>query len=177
METKEIIQALKCCHNLDECDGCEYNELGGFCEELLKRDAAKRLEKLEAELEKRTINDRPYEWISVEDEPLPKLSCEINRMWYRHPNDLPVYIAFYGNGVSNGVTHWMQLDPPKPKEPTFKDVFLKAFPQAVVLEHSGVPRVCAKEVFLQLGDYESPCDMRCKECWSRPYFEEEGGEK
>ena len=71
------------------------------------------------------------------------------------------------------VTHWMMLDAPKTKEPTFKDVFLKAFPGAVVLPMSGAPVVCAKQVFPQLGDDESPCDMCCAECWSQPYFEEE----
>ena len=129
METKEIIQALKCCHNLDECEDCEYNELGGFCEELLKRDAAQRLEELEAELRKRTINDRPYEWISVEDrlpEPLTSVLAydyknkRVGLFCFKNPENM---VSFY--------SHWMPLpEPPKPKEPTFKDKFLEAFPKA-----------------------------------------------
>lgn len=169
METKEIIQALKCCHNSDECEDCEYNELGEFCEELLKRDAAKRLEELEAELGKRTINDRPYEWISVEDgKEMPDAFSYTGICHNQFPR---LVVAIDEN---SHVTHWMMLDPPKPKEPTFKDVFLKAFPKVVVLPESGVPVVCAKQVFPQLGDDESPCDMCCAVCWNQPYFETEG---
>lgn len=173
METKEIIQALKCCHNLDECEDCEYNELGEFCEELLKRDAAKRLEELEAELGKRTINDRPYEWISVEDEPYPDLDCNVNMSWHLYPQDVPCYLVFQGNGSGDdGVTHWMRVEPPNPKETTFKDKFLEAFPKAQ-LYSDGIPIACRANIF---GE---KCLMKsnCSECWNQPYFEtEEEGE-
>ena len=171
METKEIIQALKCCHNLDECDDCEYNELGGFCEELLKRDAAERLEKLEAELEKRTINDRPYEWISVEDEPVPR-DRDITKYFFS--DDMPCVILYYGNGEKQAPTHWMRVELPKSKEPTFKDVFFKAFPKAA-MGMNGSPEACLEYIF-PYAKHSNCVNNACYECWNQPYFEskEEG---
>jgi hypothetical protein len=209
METKEIIKSIRICSSTGSCEGCIYDDDSHCgCSERLLLITANRLEKLESEKEnlihynahlnnqlnkaeshieklKEQLSEQQPEWISVEE---------------RLPEENGTYlIAVKGSHVSHfagfdiepnefcdnvfrktDVTHWMSLpEPPKPKEPTFKDVFLKAFPQAVVLEHSGVPKVCAKEVFPQLGDDESPCDMRCTVCWNRPYFEEEeeGGEE
>ena len=197
METKEIMESLHICISPKGCGGCifESGEEDCGCSERLMIIAAERLEELEnknrrlSELLVRTTAldggraQRPsptMEWISVEDEPLPKLSWEVNKMLYRCPNDLPLYIAFYGNGASNGVTHWMQLDPPKPKEPTFKDVFFEKFPKTKVSK-VGTPFVCRKWVF----GYPSACPVKinsdinkpCDACWGQPYFEEEGEEE
>ena len=176
METKKIVEALRLCA---EKLGCHRYIVGNCVENIsfgkVLDEAAERLEELEAELKKRTINDRPYEWISVEDEPFPGLEKEINVCWNIYPGDLPAYLAYVE--PDKGITHWMLIVLPK-KESTFKDVFLKAFPGAVVLPKSGAPLVCAKQVFPQLGDDESPCDMCCAVCWSQPYFEpEEEGEE
>lgn len=68
----------------------------------------------------------------------------------------------------DGVTHWMPLpEPPKPKEPTFKDVFLKAFPKA------SCDDVSCCMVFTEQFIYDS-CDENCAACWNQPYFEKEG---
>ena len=69
------------------------------------------------------------------------------------------------------VTHWMPLpEPPKPKEPTFKDVFWKKFPKAIYLDVN----CCA--IFPEQFVRDS-CDCNCEACWNQPYFdEEEGGE-
>lgn len=177
MEIKEVIKALRCCyfHNLDDCEDCEYNELGGFCVESLKRDAAKRLEELEAELGKRTINDRPYEWISVEDEP-PK---EPGRILINRKNSTRVNTYSYkGNEKElKNFAYWMPMpiapEPPKPKEQTFKDVFLKAFPKAIMY-NDGIPLSCRASIF---GGKCSLGSTKCFECWNQPYFEpEEEGE-
>lgn len=179
METKKIVEKLN-----NFCESFFKKNVVGIDLPLFK-EAAERLEELEAELGKRTINDRPYEWISVED----RLPGTRDNVLAYDINDIgTIYIAFYFDGLwrqddiphvgVDTITHWMPLpEPPKPKEPTFKDVFLKAFPGAVVLPKSGAPLVCAKQVFPQLGDDESPCDMCCAECWNQPYFEtEEEGE-
>lgn len=171
MEPKIIIQALKCCHNLDECDDCGYNELGEFCDELLKRDAAERLEELDAELEKRTINDRPYEWISVED----RLPEKDGYYLVANDDDRAHFTTFAaGNFISCGVTHWMPLpEPPKPKEPTFKDVFLSKFPKAAIECDTFHPCFVFPWITTTLCNEV----VKCSECWTQPYFEEEGGEE
>lgn len=76
-------------------------------------------------------------------------------------------------------THWMQLNAPKPKEPTFKDKLLEAFPKA---DSSSIdvfnvfPWVCKKCNFTDDNGYVD--DDICRyQCWEQPYFEpEEEGE-
>lgn len=130
-----------------------------------------RLEELEAELEKRTINDRPYERISVEDRlPEEKVYC----LTAVDGGDRAHFSIFMGEGFSHDdSTHWMPLpEPPKPKEPSFKDVFLKAFPKAEKVEDR--PALCVHIVFPYVDECEMNGEMRCKKCWNQPYFEEEG---
>ena len=135
------------------------------------------MNKAESHIEKleKQLSEQQPEWISVEDERKPKEEDLV--FIYPICGTTTIFFYYDKKGFPPFVTHWMKYEPPKPNVPTFKDVFLKAFPKAVVLEHSGVARVCAKEVFPQLGDNESTCDMRCVVCWNRPYFEpeEEGG--
>lgn len=174
METKKIIEDLKRCAKItrmEDCIGCSYQGTRFGCYHLIKIDAAKRLEELEAELGKRTINDRPYEWISVEDVPYPDLDCNVNMSWHLYPQDVPCYLVFQGNGSGDdGVTHWMRVEPPKPKEQTFKDVFLKAFPKAIMY-NDGIPLSCRASIF---GGKCSLGSTKCFECWNQPYFETEG---
>ena len=181
-DTRKVIAGLKICSN-DLAD-CAYCYLFGKdrCRKDLLSDALEHIEELEREVEYfsekhnetciELAKERETKWISVEER-LPKLRKNVIGVNKETGRSEPYYFIEYG-AVKENVTHWMYFPtPPKPKEPTFRDVFLKEFPKAVVLEHSGVPRVCAKEVFPQLGDDESPCDMRCAVCWSQPYFEEE----
>ena len=71
------------------------------------------------------------------------------------------------------ISYWMPLpEPPKQKLPTFKDVFLKAFPKAQKYDE-GTPIACAEDVFPQVKRHDH-CDGRCDKCWNLPYFEEEG---
>ena len=60
-------------------------------------------------------------------------------------------------------------EPPKPKEPTFKDVFLKAFPKAVYTD------VDCCTIFPKQF-HPNTCNYVCEDCWNQPYFEpkEEG---
>ncbi|MBQ4092763.1 MAG: hypothetical protein IJC82_05580 [Firmicutes bacterium] len=169
METKEIIEKLN-----NFCESFFSKNVVEMDVSLFK-EAAERLEELEAELGKRTINDRPYEWISVEDEPYPDLDCNVNMSWHLYPQDVPCYLVFQGNGSGDdGVTHWMLIEPPKPKEPSFKDVFLEKFPKAPV-NKNGIPTFCIGCVFPQVHNIkEMNCDWEHETCWNQPYFETEG---
>lgn len=174
METKKIVKSLMCCHNLDDCKACEYNELGGFCEELLKRDAAKRLEKLESEIAelKQQLAEQQPEWISVEDERKPDdgETCIVMS------STNCIYSRKYEKGgfpKSDRIRYWMHKPAlPKPKEQTFKDVFLKAFPKAIMY-NDGIPLSCRASIF---GEKCSLGSTKCFECWNQSYFEsqEEG---
>ena len=58
---------------------------------------------------------------------------------------------------------------PEPKVPTFKDVFLKAFPKAIMY-NDGIPLSCRASIF---GGKCSLGSTKCFECWNQSYFEEE----
>lgn len=178
METKKIVEKLN--------SFCENFFLKNVVEMdiSLFKEAAERLEELEKQL-----SEKQPEWISVEDAP-PKdlgyyLVTVLDLDTYKYYTTIAKWHGHMftaqddtlGNNLS--AIAWLPKSAnPAPLVPTFKDVFLRAFPGAVVLPKSGSPVVCAKQVFPQLGDDESPCDMCCAECWNRPYYEpqEEGGE-
>lgn len=195
MKTEEIIENMRICYK-GKCDKCTMVMKSDCIDDLL-RVAAEKLWKNEVEINnqrceiealKKELAELRKElaeretapgWISVEDESLPVLSGKINMMWHMYPKDLPAYIAFYGNGANNGVTHWMTLEPPKPKEPpkkvkTYKDVFLEAFPNADMIE-KGTPRVCRLYIFGSDTTLQCEGNCRCEDCWNQPYPEEEGG--
>lgn len=164
METKKIIDKLN-----DFCESL-FSKNVAEADILLFEEAAERLEELESELGKRTIHDRPYEWISVEDrlpEPLTSVLAydyknkRVGLFCFKNPENM---VSFY--------SHWMPLpEPPKPKEPTFKDKFLEAFPKAQ-LYSDGIPVACRANIFGEKCLMKS----KCSECWNQPYFEEEEGE-
>lgn len=144
-----------------------------LCEDVSERnEKIGKLKKNNRKLRKELAERKTAGWISVEDEPLPVLSGEINMMWHMYPKDLPAYIAFYGNGANNGVTHWMTLEPPKPKVKTYTDVYLdrmkEAFPEAVL--DGSVTGKCRDKLF----GINKPCTYQCRDCWNQPYPEEEG---
>ena len=172
METKEIVNSLRCCVSSESCKSCGFLD-NQQCRITMKIIAANRLEELDAELEKRAINDRPYEWISVEDERKPKEgeSCIVRSS----TNCITIRKYEKGGFLDNHrFKYWMHNPAlPKPKEPTFKDVFLKAFPKTC--------NVCFKD-FCPKTFFESikcPLPIVCSEnnierCWNQPFFEEEG---
>ena len=174
MEQKEMIALLKSQMHMTYA---ERNEIAVHMNAL-----SERLHQQEAEIEK-LVQERgtmrasspTMEWISVEDR-LPKsefVLCTDGK--YCFVTIIPDMEA----AKADGVTHWMPLpEPPKPKVPTFKDVFLKAFPKAKISDFAANIDCCA--VFPWLLDEEGCCqkmDMPCGECWNQPYFEpqEEGG--
>ena len=53
---------------------------------------------------------------------------------------------------------------------TRKSKFLKLFPKAS-LEDSGIPTVCAGDVFGFRCEYKGEPDVNCKFCWSQEYVE------
>lgn len=122
----------------------------------------------------KTFYAQQPEWISVEDR-LPEKKDELCLVYRKNGSiGLSVHYCETNHYWSYGdVTHWMPLpEPPKPKEPTFKDVFLKAFPKAP-LNKDGVPGVCIADVF-PWGIPINCEGIRCHRCWNQPYFEEEG---
>lgn len=181
METKEIIESLRLCA---EKLGCHRYIVGNCVENIsfgkVLDEAAERLE----ELEKQLSQQQP-EWISVEDR-LPEEKQELFMCLMEREYFL-VLRGFYANSewyVYTGVNLYTQCDdipsfwvpasiiePPKPKEPTFKDVFLKAFPKAPI-DEDGIPKACIADVFPWVK--HKHCDgWMCFEDWNQSYFEEE----
>lgn len=169
METKEIIESLRLCA---EKLGCHRYIVGNCVENIsfgkVLDEAAERLE----ELEKQLSQQQP-EWISVEDEP-PK---EPGRILINRKNSTRVNTYSYrGNEKElKNFAYWMPMpiapEPPKPKEPSFKDVFLKAFPKAPI-DEDGIPKACIADVFPWVK--HKHCDgWMCFEDWNQSYFEEE----
>lgn len=193
METKKIIKTLRNC--VDYPGGCQYCNVGymtngngkKLCHYDVVKQAADRLEELEdinekwCEIEesnkarfskkdkeisnlKKQLSEKQPEWISVEDG--KEMPDAISYTVIRHDQFPRLVIVTDENRI---VTHWMMLDAPKPKEPTFKDVFLKAFPKAETND-KGVPKACRALIF-----GSGKCNHNvCSECWNQPYFEEEG---
>lgn len=174
METKEIYQKL---HQFVNEVSLGYK---GTIDLNLLREAADRLKAMDvqiyqhmeeiADLKKQLAENQP-EWISVEER-LPEKggyyltvveNCE--RVCYSR-----LVLDKFGH---DGVTHWMPLpEPPKPKEPAFKDVFLKKFPKAPI-DEDGIPKACIADVF-PWAKHEHCDGWMCFEDWNQPYFEEEG---
>lgn len=177
-DTRKVLAGLKnCVDSKQHCEDCYLYDMDGCCRDILLSDAAEHIEEMERKLAERDgVGTVPYDgWISVEDEPLPKLGGDVNACWYFNPVDLPCFLTIKGNIEGEYcVTHWMRLEPPKPKEPTFKDVFLGKFPKAPI-DEDGIPKTCIADVFPWAK--HKHCDgWMCFEDWNHPYFEEEGGE-
>lgn len=190
-DTRKVVAALKCCANdLADCADC-YLFGEDRCRKVLVSDAMEHIEELEKEVEY-FAEHRGYEWINAKD----RLPENTDAVLVLFQDDEPsVDVLHYVDGLwrrdkysSVGeifVTHWMPLpEPPKPKEPTFKDKFLEMFPKAE-LNNFRVPVVCAGALFSYLRDSCNTSDCsyngreyqeKCYVCWNQPYFEEEGGE-
>lgn len=162
METKILINALRECKK-------PYTVILDVSAEMIA-DRLEELESKNAELKKQ-LSEKP-EWISVEDG--KEMPDAISYTGIRHDQFPRLVIATDENRI---VTHWMMLDAPKPKEPTFKDVFLEKFPK-VQIDERGIPRITCCTVFPYLNDGRNICQRfeYCYECWNQPYFEEEGEE-
>lgn len=176
METKIIINALRECKK-------PYTVMLDVSAEMI----ANRLEELETQNSllraenkfQKTFYAPQFEWISVEDR-LPDANNLVLCWWESYDGEREHYgfATFQSNGVwyvsnegMHKVTHWMSLpSPPKPKEPTFKDVFLEKFPKTP-LGYNGALKLCARNVFPQIN-----CSLSngCAECWKQTYFEGEG---
>lgn len=148
-------------------------------------DLNNRLDKAESyieKLEKQLAENQP-EWISVEDRlpfaeygesdnVLAVCAAGVIYMLYFDGSNwcYPAGEPYCCKNSESKITHWMPLpEPPKQKEPTFKDVFLKAFPKAVY------PDVDCCTIFPKQFN-PNACNFVCEECWNQPYFEEEEGE-
>lgn len=170
METKKIADSLRCCVSSESCKPCGFLD-NQQCRITMKIIAANRLEELEAEIAElqKQLSETP-KWISVEDERKPKEgeSCIVRS------STGCITIRKYEKGGfpdNHRIRYWIHNPAlPKPKEPTFRDVFLKAFPKAP-LGYNGAIKLCARNVFPQIN-----CSLSngCAECWKQTYFEEEG---
>lgn len=161
METKIIINALRECKK-------PYTVMLDVSAEMI----ADRLEELESELQKLKSEQQP-EWISVED----RLPEEDGSYAVIYDGLKKVYVYYFeskSQGFNENITHWMPLpEPPKPKVPSFKDVFLEKFPKADIEDgDDGNSMICRNAVFFG----RSLCSQFpiCSECWNQHYFEEEG---
>lgn len=180
MEQKEMLALLKSQMHMT------YAERNGIAAHM--KAMSKRLHQQEAEIEK-LVQERgtmrasspTMEWISVEDR-LPEENgtylIAVKGSYASHFTGFDIESNEFCDNVfrKKDITHWMPLpEPPQPKMPTFKDVFLAAFPKTKLLD-GGTPVVCAKGVFPQIGDFDDCCNGICRECWNQPYFEpkEEG---
>ena len=169
MDTKKIADSLRCCVSSESCKSCGFLD-NQQCRITMKIIAANRLEELEAEIAElqKQLSETP-KWISVEDERKPKEgeSCIV-----RSSTDCITIRKYEKGGFPDNhrIRYWMHNpDLPKPKEPTFRDVFLKAFPKTP-LGYNGALKLCARNVFPQIN-----CSLSngCAECWKQTYFEEE----
>lgn len=145
--------------------------------EALVREAEGRFYELEKELDtlKNASKKQPEpEWISMEDERKPEEgeSCIVRS------STGCITIRKYEKGGfldNHRFNYWMHNPAlPKPKELTFKDVFLEKFPKAPI-DKDGIPKACIADVFPWAK--HKHCDgWMCFEDWSQPYFEpqEEG---
>ena len=144
-------------------------------------DLNNQLNKAEAHIEKlqKQLAEQQPEWISVEDR-LPEENgtylIAVKGSYVSHFTGFDIESNEFCDNVFRkaDVTHWMSLpEPPKPKEPTFKDVFLEKFPGAVVDDNTGVPKSCWGYLY---GDDKACPFNSCSECWNQPYFEAKEGE-
>ena len=148
----------------------------------LLREAADRLNAMDvqiyqhreeiADLEKQLAENQP-EWISVEEK-VPEIGAKVLGV-SRETGKVEYYVFLDHSLIKKTVSHWMFFPkPPKLKVPTFKDVFLKAFPKAPI-DEDGILKACIADVFP--GAKHKHCDgWMCFECWNQIYFEEEEGE-
>lgn len=171
-DTRKVVAALKCCANdLADCADC-YLFGEDRCRKVLVSDAMEHIEELEKEVEY-FAEHRGYEWISVKDR-LPKsefVLCTDGKYCFMN------IIPDMEDVLEVCATHWMPLpEPPKPKVPTFKDVFLEKFPKAAT-RNDGSLKSCAKVIFPYMKAGRCSFVDACVECWNQPYYEEEGGEE
>lgn len=191
-EIKEIAKKLRCfCESflsdkIVEIDLGEFKEYADQLEELGKQlDEQKEINKQPANRCIDPKEGRQTEWISVEDA-LPedlgyylvtvldfdnyKYSTSIakwrGRMFAAEDPDL---------GKNICVIAWLPKSAnPAPFVPTFRDIFLKRFPKTETID--GRPALCLHTIFpyVEMCDFAPQIELKCKECWSQPYFEEEG---
>lgn len=193
METKIIINSLRACDKpctvlLDATAGMiadHLEKLESEKENLIhyNADLNNQLNKAESHIEKlkKQLSEQQPEWISVEDERKPD---EGETCIVMTSTDCIYNVKYSKDGFPNAhrIRYWMHKpalpEPPKPKEPTFKDKFLEAFPKAP-LNEDGFPVCCIGSIFPQMGGIEfvgRPCDGEHEKCWNQPYFEGEGEE-
>lgn len=198
METKEIIFSLNRCGSLMGCNSeCKYHKRyePSYCRSKLLKDAADRLKELETENENKDAhilklcdNIKALENVIDENNKyFAEHSCKWNifeyetevtsnmEIIYLTQDEFPrLVVVTNENGKA---THWMRLDPPKPKVPTFKDVFLEKFPKAAI--ENVIKINCIEFFFPQFNVDTVDCEKaRCSTCWNQSYFEpEEEGEQ
>lgn len=171
MNTKNLINALRECKK-------PYMIMHYFSAKMI----ADYLEELEKQLDEQKEINKQFanccidpkegqqpEWISVEDRLPGKelVICTDGKYCFMN------CIHDMDDVTEDGVTHWMPLpEPPKPKESTFKDVFLGSFPKANIDMITHI--ICVRSIFPHTKPNMIDCaKYDCEKCWNQPYFEEE----
>lgn len=116
------------------------------------------------------VPEKQPEWISIED----RLPAAGELVLVSTKNNRIATYAFSTDSICDkSITHWMPLpEPPKPKESTFKDVFLGSFPKANIDMITHI--ICVRSIFPHTKPNMIDCaKYDCEKCWNQPYFEEE----
>ena len=179
MEQKEMLALLKSQMHMTYA---ERNEIAVHMNAL-----SERLHQQEADIEK-FVQERgtmkasspTMEWISVEDKPFPRLKGGDDKC-YLSPEALNSYIVYCceNNGI---VSHWMRIEPPKPKVSKYikKPIVVEGYQT----EKEMVIHTLEGDMTARPGDYiitgvkgeQYPCKPDVFEMTYEPYFEEEGVE-
>lgn len=205
METKEIIEKLNnFCEsffskNVVEMDVSLFKEAAERLEELeeisenwcnLNDENMEILRKYREEITelKYQLSEQQPKWIMAEDSPPPSLGyylvTALDLDSYKYYTTIAKWHGHMFTtqddtlGQNLTVIAWLPKSAnPAPLVPTFRDVFLKAFPKAPV-NKNGIPTFCIGCVFPQVHNIEEMnCDWEHETCWNQPYFAEGEGEE
>ena len=150
-------------------------------------DLNNQLNKAESHIEKleKQLSKQQPEWIMAEDSPPPSLGyylvTALDLDTYKYYTTIAKWHGHMFTaqddtlGQNLVVIAWLPKSAnPAPLVPTFKDIFLKRFPKTETVEDR--PALCLHTIFpyVEMCNFTPEIELKCKECWNQPYFDEEG---